>query len=65
MNHQQERDSLSQSLLEKTRSILDAGPIDRATLKIENAVTTLSDRVELWGKKISHPHPLRKNKIAS
>lgn len=33
MNHQQERDSLSQSLLEKTRSILDAGPIDRATLK--------------------------------
>jgi predicted metal-dependent enzyme (double-stranded beta helix superfamily) len=51
MNHQQERDSLSQSLLEKTRSILDAGPIDRATLKkIENAVTTLSDRVELWGE---------------
>lgn len=51
MTRAQTRDDLCQSLISKTREILAEGPLDRAMLKrIENAVTALSDRTELWGE---------------
>ncbi len=51
MTRAQTRDDLCQSLISKTQEILAEGPLDRAMLKrIENAVTELSDRTELWGE---------------
>lgn len=51
MTRAQTRDDLCKSLISKTREILEEGPLDRAMLKrVENAVTELSERTELWGE---------------
>lgn len=51
MSHAQQRETLAQALLEKTRAILAEGALDRDKLKrIESAVAELSGRTELWGK---------------